>query len=236
MGIFNIIFYKPLFNLLIILYNYIPGHDFGVAVILLTVIIKTLLIPLSIKSVKSQRDLQEIQPIIQELQVKYKNDKERQAKEVLEIYKTKKINPFGGILLAFIQLPILIALYSVFRNGLNSSELINLYGFVLNPVNINAFFLNIVDLSKPNYYFALIAGICQYFQTKMLLPVQQKTPSKDKNADFAKVMQFQMTYFLPIFTVIILLSLPSALGLYWIVGGIFSTIQQYFILKKIKNT
>ena len=92
MDIFNIILYKPLFNALILLYNFIPGHDFGIAIIFLTIIIKTLLAPLSLKAVKSQKDLQEIQPKIKELQTKYKNDKERQAKELLEIYKSKKIN------------------------------------------------------------------------------------------------------------------------------------------------
>jgi len=235
MDIFNVILYKPLFNFLILLYNLIPGHDFGVAVISLTIIIKALLIPLSIKSVKSQKSLQDLQPKIKQLQDKYKNDKERQAKEVLEIYKTNKINPFGGIFLALIQLPILIALYSVFRNGLNSSELVNLYNFVLNPGVINVSFLNIIDLSKPNIPLAVIAGICQYFQTKMLMP-STKISDTDKGADFAKALQFQTTYFLPIFTTIILLSLPSALGLYWIVGGLFSTVQQYIILKKIKNT
>jgi len=235
MDLFNIILYKPLFNSLILLYNLIPGHDFGIAVISLTIIIKTLLVPLSIKSVKSQKNLQDLQPKIKDIQDKYKNDKERQAKEVLEIYKTNKINPFGSIFLALIQLPILIALYSVFQNGLNSSELVNLYSFVLNPGIINVSFLNIIDLSKSNLYFAIIAGICQYFQTKMLMP-SVKISNTDKGADFAKAMQFQTTYFLPIFTIIILLTLPSALGLYWIVGGIFSTVQQYFILKKIKNT
>jgi YidC/Oxa1 family membrane protein insertase len=234
MNFFNVVLYKPLFNALILLYNLIPGHDFGLAIIFLTIIIRTLLAPLSFKAVKSQKELQEIQPKIKELQNKYKNDKERQAKELLEIYKSKKINPFGGILLLFIQLPILIALYSVFRNGLNSGELINLYGFVSNPGNINTFFLNIVDLSKPNIFFAVIAGVCQYFQTKTLMP-KQKNLGNDKTADFARAMQFQTTYFLPIFTIIILINLPSALGLYWIVGGLFSTIQQYFILKKGNN-
>lgn len=232
MDIFNIILYKPLFNALILLYNYIPGHDFGIAVIVLTIIIKTLLVPLSIKSIKSQRNIQELQPKMKEIQDKYKNDKERQAKEILEIYKTKKINPFSGIFLTFLQIPILIALYMVFQNGLKSSELVNLYSFVSNPVNINFLFLNIIDLSKPNIIFALIAGVSQYFQTKMMIP-SSKSQISDKNAaDFAKMMQFQTTYFLPIFTVIILFNLPSALGLYWIVSGLFSTIQQYFILKK----
>jgi len=235
MDIFNIIFYKPLFNSLVFLCNTIPGHDFGIAVISLTLIIKTLLVPLSVKSVKSQRELQDLQPKIKEIQDKYKNDKEQQAKEVLEIYKTKKINPFGGVFLALIQLPVLIALYYVFRNGLNSSELVNLYGFITGPTNVNTLFLNIFDLTKPNLFFAIIAGICQFFQTKMMLP-KQKASSSDKGADFTRAMQIQTTYFLPVFTVIILLSLPSALGLYWIVGGLFSTVQQYYILKKIKNT
>jgi YidC/Oxa1 family membrane protein insertase len=230
MNFFNIILYKPLFNSLIFLYNSIPGHDFGIAVILLTLIIKAILVPLSIKSVRSQKSLQDVQPKIKALQEKHKNDKEKQAIEVLELYKKEKINPFGGIFLVLIQLPILIALYSVFRNGLNSSELVNLYGFVQNPVNINTLFFGIIDLSKPNFILAVIAGICQFFQSKMLMPNTQAS-NTDKNADFAKMMQLQMTYFLPVFTVIILLSLPSALGLYWIVGGIFATVQQYLILK-----
>jgi YidC/Oxa1 family membrane protein insertase len=90
-------------------------------------------------------------------------------------------------------------------------------------------FLHIIDLSKPNLVFAVLAGITQYFQTKMLLP---NTGPKQKNeSDFSQVMQKQMTYFLPAFTVIILIGLPSALGLYWTISGIFSIIQQYFILK-----
>jgi len=236
MDFFNVILYKPLFNFLILIYNYIPGNDFGVAVIVLTIIIKTLLIPLSLKSIKSQKNLQDLQPKLKEIQEKYKNDKEKQAKEILEIYKTQKINPFSGIFLAFLQIPILFALYMVFNNGLKTSELVNLYPFVSNPVNINFLFLNIIDLSKPSIFFALIAGTCQYFQTKMLLPkTKNKNNSLDGNNDIAKAIQLQTTYFLPIFTVIILFNLPSALGLYWTISGLFSAIQQYFILKKINK-
>jgi YidC/Oxa1 family membrane protein insertase len=236
MDIFNIVLYKPLFNSLILIYNYIPGNDFGVAVIILTIIIKTILIPLSVKSVRSQKSLQDLQPKLKEIQDKYKDDKEKQANEILKIYKTQKINPFSGIFLAFLQIPILFALYMVFNNGLKSSELINLYSFVSNPVSINFLFLNIIDLSKPNILFALIAGVVQYLQTKMLLPklkTQKNTP--EGSGDIAKAIQFQTTYFLPIFTVIILFNLPSALGLYWTVSGLFSTAQQHFILKKINK-
>jgi len=232
---FYIILYQPLFNSLVILYNYIPGHDFGIAIIALTLIIRIILFPVSVKAVHSQRSLQKLQPKLQAVQKKYKDDKEKQAKEILELYKTEKINPFSGLFLALIQLPILIALYRVFWGGLNPKELTGLYSFVVNPGHINSLFLHIINLSKPNLVFAVLAGLMQYFQTKMLLPKNNpNTGGQNKQADFSQVMQKQMTYFLPIFTVIILINLPSALGLYWIISGLFSIIQQYLIFRKDK--
>ncbi len=229
---FYIILYQPLFNGLIFLYNYVPGHDFGIAIILLTIIIRIVLYPTSVKAVNSQRGLQKLQPQIQDLQKKYKDDREKQAKETLALYKKEKINPFSGLFLALIQLPILIALYQVFWNGLKLKDLGTiLYGFILNPGVINPSFLHILDLSKPNMVLAVLAGLTQYFQTKMMLPKKSSTTPQSKEADFANMMQKQMTYFFPVFTVIILVGLPSALGLYWTVSGLFSIVQQYLIIK-----
>lgn len=234
---FYIILYQPLFNALVLLYNYIPGHDFGIAIVFLTLIIRFVLYPISIKAINSQKGLQKLQPKIQELQKKYKDDKEKQAKEILELYKSEKINPFSGLLLALIQLPILIALYQVFWNGLNPKELTALYSFVANPGQINALFVHLIDLSKPNLILAIFAGLTQYFQTKMVLPKTGSTAEKKGNGpDFSQVMQKQMVYFFPVFTVIILVSLPSALGLYWTISGLFSIIQQYFVLREDKKT
>ena len=230
---FYTILYQPLFNSLVLLYNYVPGHDFGIAIILLTLIIRIVLFPLSVKAVVSQRNLQKLQPKMQEIQKKYKDDKEKQAKEILDLYKKEKINPFSGLLLALIQLPILIALYRVFWGGLNPKVLSSLYGFVLNPGHINPLFLHIIDLSKPNLIFAVLAGLTQFFQTKMLLPNNgKKIGGQNKEADLSQAMQKQMVYFLPVFTVIILLNLSSALGLYWTVSGLFSITQQYLIFRK----
>lgn len=231
--IFEIFLYHPLFNFLIILYNYVPGRDFGIAVILLTIITKLILYPFSVKALVSQTAVQKLQPKIKEIQKKYKDNKEQLAKETLNIYRQEKINPFSGLFLAIIQLPILIALYTVFWKGLNPEELSNLYGFVKNPEQINAVFLGIVNLSKPSFAFAIAAGIFQFFQTKMLIP--KKTAEAKKEPDFSQAMQKQMLYIFPFLTVIILLSLPSAIGLYWIVSGVFSVIQQYFFLKKNKT-
>jgi len=228
--IFNTLLYYPLFNFLVALYNYLPGHDFGLAIIVLTIIIRFILYPVSIKALNSQKTLQKLQPQIQELQKKYKDDKEKQARETLEVYRREKINPFSGLFLALAQFPILIALYNVFWNGLRPEELNNLYTFVANPGYINPMFFGLADLAKPNVIFAILAGVLQFFQTKMLLPepVKGQPPKKD----IASMMQKQMVYFFPVITIIILLKLPSALGLYWIVSGVFSIIQQYLILKE----
>jgi len=229
---FNVLLYQPLFNSLVLLYNYIPGHDFGIAIIFLTIVIRIILYPVSVKALNSQKALQSLQPKMQEIQKKYKDNKEQLAKETLELYRKEKISPFSGLFLALIQLPILIALYSVFWKGLNPEELANLYSFVSSPGQINSIFLGMIDLSKANLLLAVLAGIFQFFQTKMLTP--KNVPGQGKNSDISQMMQKQMVYFFPFLTVFILMSLPSAIGLYWIVSGIFSIVQQYFILKKIE--
>jgi len=111
---FNYCFYQPLFNFLILIYKLIPGGDFGISIIILTILIKLLMLPFNNKAIKSQKIIADLQPKIKEIQEKYKNDKEKQAKEMMEIYKKEKISPFAGIIPALIQLPILIALYQLF--------------------------------------------------------------------------------------------------------------------------
>ena len=229
--IFDQILYQPFFNFLVLLYVYLPGHDFGVAIIILTLIIRLILYPSSTKSIRTQKVLQEIQPKIQEIKKKYKDDREKQAKETMEAYKEAKINPFSGLLSTFIQFPILIALYYVFLRGFQPGELTEkLYSFIPNPGLINASFLGMVDLSKPNIILAILAGILQFIQTKSIMPSAKKT--NGNGSDFAKTIQKQMVYLFPFITVIILLGLPSALGLYWVVGSLFLIMEQHIVSKR----
>ena len=144
---FNTVLYKPLFNALVLLYQYLPGHDFGIAVIALTVFIRLLLHPLMMKSIRSQKALSELQPKIQEIQKNFKDDKQKQAEEMMFLYKKERINPFAGILPLFIQLPLLIALYRVFGSGFQTIETTTLYSFVSHPGAINPTFLG----SIPKY-------------------------------------------------------------------------------------
>lgn len=235
---FNLVLYRPLFNSLILIYNYLPWQDFGLAVIGLTIIIRFALYPLSVKAFKSQRVMQQLQPKIQDLQRQYKDDKERQTKEMLNLYKEAKVNPFSGLFLVLIQLPILIALYEVFRHGLTAKELNNLYPFISNPGSLNYMFLGLVNMAQSNnIIMAVLAGVFQFFQTKMLMPASNASrgntgkPAAPK-ADIATLMQKQMLYVLPIVTGVIMYNLPSALSLYLIATSIFSIVQQYFIIKK----
>lgn len=234
-NIFNIFLYQPLFNFLIVLYKYVPGSDFGIAIIILTVLIRFLFYPLTVKSIRSQKAISEIQPKIKEVQEKHKNDKEKQVKEIMELYKKEKINPFSGFLPILIQLPVLIALYRVFWQGLNPEEMSLLYSFIASPGEINHFFLGIVNLAQPNIILALLVGLSQFIQTKMTFSKNKNKAQKGDKSDFSRIMQSQMQYFFPVFIVLILLKLPAALGLYIFTSNIFTIIQQYFVLRSSLN-
>jgi YidC/Oxa1 family membrane protein insertase len=244
-SLFNTVLYRPLFNLLILLYKYLPGNDFGIAIIALTVLIKVLLYPLGTRAIRSQKVLSELQPKIKEIQEKYKDNKEKQVKIMMELYKEEKINPLSGFLPILIQLPILLALYRVFWKGLRPEELSSvLYGSIFHIDAINSSFLGLIDLSQavrgadhkliiPNLILIIIVGILQYIQMKMVAPKTQKAKVKSGGtSQFSDMMQKQMTYFFPIFTIFILWKLPAALALYWLVTTLFSIIQQYFVFKK----
>jgi len=231
--IFNLFLYQPLFNILVLFYKYLPGNDFGIAVIILTVLIKLVFLPLSRKAIRSQKILLELQPKIKEIQEKYKEDKAKQTREILALYQKEKISPFSGCLPILVQLPVLIALYRVFWRGLQPEQLKLLYPFVGVVGSINPTFLGLIDLSQPNVFLAILAGFLQFIQTKMISPTLKQT--KTKKDDFSSFLQKQTQFFFPFLTFLILLKLPSAIGLYWLTTTLFTIFQQYIILKKKKT-
>lgn len=227
---FNLILYQPILNALILLYSYLPGKDFGLAIIILTLIVRALLYPFSKKAIASQKIMAELQPKIKAIQEKYRENKEKQVKAMIEVFQKGKINPFSGFLPFLVQVPILIALYRVFWRGLEKSQEVFLYKFVPNPFdNFKPTFLGLINLSQPSFLLALFAGILQFWQTKMLSPKEKK-----KKSSFGEIFQKQMLYFFPFFTFFILLKIPSAIALYWITTTLFSIGQQYFFLRDKK--
>jgi len=234
--IFNTILYQPLFNLLIWLYN-ILGQDIGLAIIGLTVLTKLVLYPLSLQAIKAQKSLSTLQPKIEELKVKYKDQKEVMSEELMKLYQENKINPLSSCLPILIQLPILIAVYQVFMKGLGSEGLENLYPFVANPGHINSVFLGFLDLSKANIVLAILAGLAQFWQARMMPMAKPtvKTPGS-RDEGMASMMNKQMLYFMPLITVVIGASLPGGLTLYWFLTTILTIAQQYFYFRKGKES
>jgi YidC/Oxa1 family membrane protein insertase len=237
-GIFHTILVQPLFNLLVFLYDIIPGGDMGFAIILLTIIIKLILWPFMNSSLKSQKSLQEIQPKIEELKAKHKDDKEGLAKAMMALYQQEKVNPFSSCLPLLIQFPILIALYRVLLQGFDPAALGQLYSFVPNPGTINNLFLGFLDLAVPSLWLAIIAGVFQFFQTRMLStkrppkPVAGKEPAKDET--MLASMNKSMLYFMPVVTVFIGATLPGGLALYWVTITVVSIVQQAVVFRSRK--
>ena len=226
---FNVVLYQPLFNSLVLIYLYLPGHDFGIAVIILTLLIKFALYPLGVRAIRSQKSMAQLQPKMKEIQERFKDNKEQQSKAMMELYKTEKINPLSGCLPLIVQLPILIGLYQVFWKGFGETQLKFLYSFVSSPVQIDTTFLGIMDLAQSSIILAIVTGIAQFFQSKMMATKQKALNGR---ADFSQMMQKQMLYFFPVFTVFILWRLPAAVALYWLTTTLFTIVQQYIILKK----
>lgn len=226
--IFNTVLYQPMLNFLILIYVY--TNNFGIAVIGLTLLIRILTNPLNQKALESQKAMAEIQPKLQEIQKKYKDSPERQAQEMMALYKDKKFNPFSGILFLFIQIPIIWALFYVFKGGI-SIDPAQMYSFVHFPEIINPYFLGI-DLSKPNIYLAIITAIAQFIQAKTGTPPAPKAAPDDKTSQMTNMMQKQMVIFIPVITLFVLYNLPAALGLYWLITTVFSIFQQKSIFNK----
>ncbi len=232
--IFNQFLYQPLFNILIFFYNVIPGHDLGVAVILVTLLIRVILFPLSKKGIKSRKALEELQPKMKEIQKKYK-DKEERARQMMAFYKENKVNPASGCLPILVQLPIFIALYWVLRNIsemiINNSQIQGVYQFIVNPETINPMFLGLIDLAMPSLFLAILAGVFQFIQSKIMFKDSSKARKDGQKANIQQTMGRQMTYFMPLIIVFISLKLPAGLPLYWAASTLFG-IGEYWLVNR----
>ncbi|MFA5130109.1 MAG: YidC/Oxa1 family membrane protein insertase [Patescibacteria group bacterium] len=237
-NLFTQILTRPILNVLLWLYDVIPGKDIGVAIIVLTIIVKALLYPLAKKQIAQQRALQTIQPKIEEIRKQYKDDKEGQARELMALYQAEKVNPAASCLPLLLQIPIFIALYSVLNKMLGTIDSNLLYVFIPQPGHINPMLFGFIPLDKPNYVMAIIAGAVQFVQSKQILGRNvTKAPPKDvaatpgaKDEGMAAMMNKQMMYMMPIMSVVIGFSLPGALTLYWVVMSALTVLQQWYML------
>lgn len=238
--LWNTLLVNPLFNILVVFYQ-LTGN-LALSIILLTVIMRAVLLPLVIPSLKTMQKQRDLQPQLEKIKKKYKYDKKKQAEKQMELLKEHGLNPAAGCLTQLPMFVILIALFSVIRNfsnGLGLDEINALIYFdslkFTSLEQIKTSFLW-MDLGSPDPYYVLAigAGIFQFFASKMSQPyvekgtkAAKKTP--DKKDDLAYNMQEQMLFMMPIMTVIIGLRLPAGTVLYILVTTIFSLFQTYFV-------
>jgi YidC/Oxa1 family membrane protein insertase len=227
--LYNTILYKPLFNAVIFLYNIIPGSDFGLAVIVLTLIIRASFFPLSVKTIRSQRALNKLNPKLKEIKEKHKNDTQAQSAAIMQLYKDNNVNPLAGCLPLLIQLPILIALYKVFGAGFKPESLSALYGFIANPGYVEPISLGFLDITSRSIVLALITGALQFIQLKQNANLMKTADGGQKEL---QAINKQMLYFFPVMIIIIGWNLPAGLLLYWLATTAFSLAEQTYIKLK----
>ena len=229
--LFNTYLYEPLFNALIFLYDKASFGDLGIAIILLTILVRVVLFPFFYKGARDQAVMQKIAPKIKEIQTKHKDDKQKQVEEMMAIYREHKVNPFSAFfLLLVVQLPILFAMFKVFTTGIKTMPQDVLYSFVPRVASLNYSFLGVMDLSQKSILLILLTAVAQYYQAKLSLPKSNKA---FKDLEMAEMMGRQMMYMGPILTVVVLITMPSAIALYWLTTTLFSVVQQVIINKKI---
>jgi YidC/Oxa1 family membrane protein insertase len=236
--IWHTFFFDPVYNALVFFIDVVPNGDVGVAIILTVLLVKTILLPVSIKAAKTQKIMREIEPKVKELKVKYKDDKQAQAQAMMEVYRDAGMNPFASIFLVFLQIPIIIALYfSVSSGGGVPLPQINvdlLYSFVAAPIDITMNFLGMIDILDKSILLALGAGVTQYIFVTLSMP---KLPPKVEGAepnmkdDFMRNMQTQMKYVMPVLITVIAYTISAAIALYFLVSNLTSIAQEFYIRK-----
>ena len=196
---------RPLVQCLHFFNKYV--HNYGIAIIILTILIKLAFYPLSQKSYKSMGKMKAVQPKLVKLKEKFKDDKSRLNKEMMDLYRTHKVNPFGGCLPIVVQIPVFFALYRALMVAIELRHA--------------PFFGWIMDLSAkdPYYVTPLIMGATMFLQQKM-------TPTT------GDAMQAKMMLFMPIIFTFMFLNFPAGLVLYWLVNNVLSIGQQYMVMRQ----
>lgn len=231
---FNTILVQPIFNLLAVIYAFV--HDFGLAIIILTILVRGALWPLFTRQLHSQRALQELQPELKKIKEKAAGDRTLEGQLTMELYKEREINPFASILPLLVQLPIFFALFVVLKDITHASAISKLAyepvkhipaiaDIISGKVPFHPTFLGFINLTKPSIILAAAAGIGQFIQTKQITPKVQPGDQQ------AQIMS-SMTYMFPAITFFIGLSLPAALSLYWTAASGMAILQQYLVLQR----
>ena len=232
--IYHTFFFDPLYNALIFFLNLSPLVDAGVGVIALTILVRVVIYPLSKKAVVTQVKMAELGPELNKIKEDYKDKPEEQARKTLNLYKENKVNPFSGIFVILIQLPIIFALYQIFLHfpEINTEVL---YSFISSPEFVNPTFLGTIDITAKSLVLALLAGASTYLQIQISMKSQAKPVGDSFGDNLVRSMQTQMKYIFPIIVFFISYTISGVIALYMLTTNLFSSWQETYIRRKIKS-
>ncbi len=230
-----ILFYKPLYNGLIFLVDHMPNYSMFLSVILLTIMVRFIIAPLSYKSIRTQLKTKALQPELKKIQKTFK-DKQEQGRKTLELYKKHKVNPFSSFLLMLVQMPIILGLYWVFRDIAGGVDPNMLYSFIQEPemLNLQSFGMN---LTEKSYLLAFLAGFTQYLYLNLSAAMKKDTNIKDQSEQ-EKMMSMvgqSMKFTMPIMITFFAFVVGGAVALYWVTSNVFMIFQELYIQKKLKK-
>ncbi len=220
--LFNQLFFNPLYNLLIWLSAILPGSSLGLAIIILTILVKLILLPLYHKTTTSQKKIKALEPKLKELKEKHANNREERARQTMALYREHGINPLTSFWLLLIQIPIVLALFWVFQDSFTVRPEL-LYSFITPPALVNATLFGL-DLTAKNYLLAILVGVSQFIQMRLAIPPIAPPTSKERSFkdDLARSMNLQMRYMMPAFITLVSFGFPAALTLYWLTSNLFA--------------
>lgn len=230
--LYHTIFFDPIYNALIFLFTVFPWADAGIIIVILTVVVRLFMFPLSRKAIVTQVKMTEIGPELNKIKEKYKDNMEEQARKTLELYKEKKVNPFSGIFVIIIQIPIILALYQIFLHfpEINPSLL---YPFVVPPTEINIIFLGLINITEKSILIALLAAVSTFIQFKISTKGQVPPKGNSFGDNLARSMQTQMKYVFPVIVFVISYQISGAIALYWLATNLFSIAQELFVRRRL---
>lgn len=239
-SLFHSLVYVPLYNGLIFFVDVVPAHDVGLSVIALTALVRIAFFPLSERAIRTQHAMRALAPEIEALKEKYKDRRDEQARALFALYREKNVRPFSTVLIMLVQLPILFGLYFVFwRGGLPAVDPTLLYAFVSTPNEVNMFFLSSINMAEQSVILAALAGITQLLYARLSMgPPPAHSPEKAGTfaADFAKSMDLQMRYVLPIMIGGIAYTIAAAVPLYWTANNVFMIAQELLMRRRGSRT
>lgn len=237
-GFFHDVLYVPIYNLLIYLIGILPNGDGGLAVIVLTLVVKVVTLPLTLAGIRTQRAMKALEPELKELREKYKDDRERQAKEMFALYKKYNVKPFASFLAILIQIPILIALFWVFQNeSLSQIDVPLLYSFVIVPEAVSTLFLGIFPVAGASITLALLAAVTQFIHASIAIPVPPKNTSSSPASmqeELGRAMALQARFALPLIIGFVAFS-SGAIALYFVTSNVFTIAQELLVTRKMRR-